>query len=309
MRRPLVGAGLVGVGVVLALSGGIGVAPDLMTEARYRDLAGATEVTGDVAQDAEPDATTASAPSGGSDDTSGGTDNGGSGAGSSTSGRATSRTRVVTRRAASSRDWSEVVRRAPAAAAWVRVGNTTVDYPVASLAADMPDTWYLSHDVWDQPNPCGCPFLDRGVSVDGPHPVIYAHRLGMTQRMFYDLDETYEQSRLAALGDCTLSSPDTGDTTLTPAFAMSVRRSDDSVRATDFASVDELRAWLVSQLGRASARTEGADYLVAHATRAVSLVTCSFATRGISSESEDSQRTVTVFVTTDADQASWAGDE
>ena len=77
---------------------------------------------------------------------------------------------------------------------------------------------------------------------------------------------------------------------LHPAFSLSVDKSFAGIQRFDLPGAAETRAWLADLSAQASARADGCDDLCAHATRAVTLVTCTGNFAG------GRARTLTVFV-------------
>ena len=75
-----------------------------------------------------------------------------------------------------------------------------------------------------------------------------------------------------------------------PAFSLSVDKSFAGIQRFDLAGAAETRAWLADLSAQAGARAEGCDDLCEHATRAVTLVTCTGNFAG------GRARTLTVFV-------------
>lgn len=269
--RLAAGCGIAAAGVALVGAGLGELVPDWQAELRYEDLAKETLVGAVPGDGAEPAA------------------DGGSGA-------------------EPSRDWDTLEGISPYAAGWVRVENTRVDYPVAALTDSLEDGYFLRHDIWGNVSEVGCPFLERGCTMASAHPVIYAHRLGTTGRMFSDLAATFDPDRLRAIGDCVIEARGMGALHLSPAFAMSVPKASSAVRQTDFAGAGDLRVWLDEQMSSATAVTDQAKGLIENAWRAVTLVTCSYATRRLAAWQPGSERTVTVFISDDPAAGTWATD-
>lgn len=61
--------------------------------------------------------------------------------------------------------------------AWIRIEDTRIDYPIAQRAGD--DSYYLKHDMYQQPRFAGCIYTEEGNSKDftDPNTVIYGHNM------------------------------------------------------------------------------------------------------------------------------------
>lgn len=70
--------------------------------------------------------------------------------------------------------------------AWIRVPDTNIDYPIAQRAGD--DTYYLNHDMYQEPRFAGCIYTEDCNSRDftDPNTVIYGHNM-KNQSMFQNL--------------------------------------------------------------------------------------------------------------------------
>lgn len=61
--------------------------------------------------------------------------------------------------------------------AWIRIEDTNIDYPIAQRAGD--DSYYLKHDMYQQPRFAGCIYTEEANSRDftDPNTVIYGHNM------------------------------------------------------------------------------------------------------------------------------------
>ncbi|MDO4182251.1 MAG: class B sortase [Coriobacteriia bacterium] len=66
----------------------------------------------------------------------------------------------------------------PSVSAWINIPNTDVNYPVVQ-ANQFEPTFYLTHDVYRNWNPYGCPYLDwqSGISEWGHQSVVFGHNM------------------------------------------------------------------------------------------------------------------------------------
>jgi sortase B len=76
----------------------------------------------------------------------------------------------------------------PAIIGWVTVPGTDIDYAVVQAPTDYP-AYYLSHDIYGNWNPFGCPYVDA--DCDGArdrNTVIFGHNMGVPS-MFADFSK------------------------------------------------------------------------------------------------------------------------
>ena len=185
-------------------------------------------------------------------------------------------------------DWDALAASCPAACAWVRVGATHIDQPVARVEGPELMDFYLSHDVWGEPTEHGCPFLDYRSDPDSGIQVSYAHHFNGQTIGYSELYGCWEQSEFDGIGPLCWSTPSKGTLEMEPLCALRVDMEDAEAQTFTAASTTELREWLSSMCGRAEAIAPDWEERVSVATRAVELVTCSSSIPG--------QRTRTVVV-------------
>ena len=176
------------------------------------------------------------------------------------------------------------------AVAWLRVNGTSIDYPVAQAHESDP-FFYLSHDIWGNPSGSGCPFLDWRCSNTRLQKLVYAHRMGTTERQFSPIAETWQQEEFDRIGTLEWKTTD-GISTLKPLCALKVDKTYQKIQAFDACSETELRNWLSSILCDSTARSADARELCHVAQKAITLATCS------SEQSGQRDRTLLVFVET-----------
>ena len=70
--------------------------------------------------------------------------------------------------------------------AWIRIPGTVIDYPVAQREGD--DSYYLTHDMYQEPRFAGCIYTEDCNSRDftDPNTVLYGHNM-KNQTMFQNL--------------------------------------------------------------------------------------------------------------------------
>lgn len=176
------------------------------------------------------------------------------------------------------------------AAAWVRVGGTGIDYPVAQATRDDPD-FYLSHDLNGKPDRAGCAYLDERCETSDPHRLVFGHHMATTGGMFFPIADAWEQSRFDALGACLWSTRER-DATLRPICSLRRDLGFANIQRFDFANEDDLRSWLAGIVGEADAGSPDAERLVSVTAGVVTLVTCTSGTMGMP------ERTMALFAET-----------
>ena len=173
------------------------------------------------------------------------------------------------------RDWAALRAQFPAVAAWVRVGGTPIDLPVAATASEADEGWYLKHDLWGQESLSGTPFLDRRCGgADTRNALAYGHHMTSSDAMFSCLQRAYEQGAFDALGAMSWETP-ASDASLLPLCALRVEESWPDIQTFSFDGEGAFREWLAGVASQAGAVSASADALLLSATRCVSLVTCS----------------------------------
>ena len=92
-------------------------------------------------------------------------------------------------------DWEYWESMNPEIVAWVTIPETSIDYAVVQAPSNNP-TYYLSHDIYKNWNPFGCPYIDADCAgLATMNIVIYGHNMGDGTSMFSELarynDETF----------------------------------------------------------------------------------------------------------------------
>lgn len=176
--------------------------------------------------------------------------------------------------------WEELLSPYPDAVGWVRVSGTRVDAPLMQASGDDPDFW-LSHAPDGTPDREGSVYLDSRCSTSTQAAMAYGHHVGDTGRALSDVHGAFSQDAFDGIGGMTLYVRATGEErTLSPTLAMSVDKSYADIQRFGFADDDSLHGWLGGLLSQASASSGDAEALIAAATRAMTLVTCSSDTAG-----------------------------
>jgi len=86
-------------------------------------------------------------------------------------------------------DWNYWKGVNPDVVAWIKIPGTSIDLPVVQAHEDDPQH-YLSHDVYDNWNIWGCPYVDAGCKdgVDSLNVVIFSHNMEYGDPMFGELN-------------------------------------------------------------------------------------------------------------------------
>ncbi len=174
------------------------------------------------------------------------------------------------------------------AVAWISVGSTSIDYPVAQASEGEP-SFYLSHDLWGKESDTGCPFLDWRCGPNGTRALVYAHRMGTTGRQFSPIADTWEQAEFDGIGELTWTTSE-GTSRLRPLCALKVDKGYQRIQDFGTQGTSELHNWLRRLLSDSTARNTDSDQLIDRAKRAITLVTCSSVQGG------QRDRTLLVFV-------------
>lgn len=188
-------------------------------------------------------------------------------------------------------DWDALRAQNPSVVAWCRLEGTSVDLPVCQ-ATDEDPGWWLTHDLWGEESPAGVPYVDHRTGADARHAICYGHHLSVTGGMFSEIYRCYDQTEFDRIltGDLLWSTPMGGTVRLRPLCAMRRDMSYEQIQRFDFEDDGTLREWLETIIADSTAKVSGDEGLVARASRAVSVVTCSSDLPG------QRDRTILVFV-------------
>lgn len=175
---------------------------------------------------------------------------------------------------------------------WLSVEGTSINLPITQSSTDDPD-FYLTHDFWSTVSTTGTPYLAAQADPDGLVLMIFGHHTTITNIMFHDLADCFEQSAFNDIGTATWITPNAGATNFEPLCSLRASSTETTLMNFGANTEEELRTWLAQSCTDATAVSDKYDELLATATRALLLVTCTGSLYGSSS------RTITVFVCTD----------
>lgn len=173
-------------------------------------------------------------------------------------------------------DWDALLSANPDIVAWCCVEGTSIKLPVCRARDEDPEFW-LSHDLWGNDSPAGTLYVDHRANAQSQHVLCYGHHLAGTGGMFSELYRCHEQEEFDRVltGALLWSTPDGKTVRLRPLCASVVDKNDADIQRFSFDSEIELRYWLQAISRRSTANNTVPKLLVAGATRAVTLVTCS----------------------------------
>ena len=186
------------------------------------------------------------------------------------------------------RDWNGILASNPRAAAWLTVEGTHIAEPVVAAPADNP-AFYLSHDLYGNPDAAGCAFLDARCKVSSLNLLVYGHRMGESARMFSELGACWQQPPFDRLGEALWEQCNGTEERFQPLCALKVDSAWQPVQTFGISNVVQLRAWGSEICAEATARTADWEERLREAERILTLVTCSSAIPG------QSDRTLVVF--------------
>lgn len=176
--------------------------------------------------------------------------------------------------------WTSLLESNAETAGWLKVEGTPIDYPVVQPRSAERSDFYLSHDFWGNASAEGCPYLDPRSDAGSRHLLVYAHRLGMTERMFSSISRAWRQESFSSLGRASWSSPDQEEMTFAPVCALKVDRDFDDIQRFAFEGEGELRTWLKDIARTADAQSPDLSAIIERTERVITLVTCAGELRG-----------------------------
>lgn len=167
-------------------------------------------------------------------------------------------------------DWDYWLSVNPDIVAWVTVPGTAINHVVVQAPAHDP-TYYLTHDVYRNWNPHGCPYIDSDCEgISGYSTYIFGHNMNYNDSMFADFakfsDSSYAREHQLIL----LQTPQEQITL--QVSATDIVNGYEQSRRTDFEDSRALAAWY-------EARFNNADMQIANNTeseRLITFVTCSY---------------------------------
>lgn len=161
--------------------------------------------------------------------------------------------------------------------AWVTVPNTPIDYPLVQASQDNPE-YYLSHDVYRQPNMYGCPYFDADVAdaglAESSNVVVLGHNMSLVDgSMFTAFSRYADESFARSNGEILLQSP--SEKIRLKVVGVRVVEGGEASKKVHFANRADFEAYCEQQLGTCSVKPEG-TIDVSEIDQLFIFVTCSY---------------------------------
>lgn len=172
-------------------------------------------------------------------------------------------------------DWSEIMSINPNIKGWLTVEGTHIDSPVVQAPVSDEESWYLTHDVLDRPDPLGCPYLGSGSRSNGRRMLVFGHHLQDSTLMFSELADAWEQGAFETVGEASWALPSGRIRSYRPLAALRCDASYQAIQEQGAITVAGLRSWVRGIVANATARSRDAETLMTKATHILTLVTCS----------------------------------
>lgn len=157
---------------------------------------------------------------------------------------------------------------------WIQIPGTVVNYPV--YQGETNET-YLRTSATGEYSVGGQIFMDyenaKPGLVDG-QTLVYGHHL-MNGEMFAVVDEMADQSYFDGVKTIWYVT-EQGSYELEPLLFYRTPATNGDARRTQFASADELHAYLKGLLGEASAKSASADMAINQVSKVLTLATCDY---------------------------------
>ena len=161
----------------------------------------------------------------------------------------------------------------PDIAAWIRLTDSAVDYPVV-YGHTKPYGWYLTHLFNGEENNSGCIYLDEGEggTLTGKNLVFYGHHM-RNGTMFADIEKYGSQEWYSTHKEIELITPE-GTYLILPAAGIFTTGTDAYIRMT-FADDADFLAYIQSFTARS---TFVSDTVIEPSDQIALLSTCSYNT-------------------------------
>jgi sortase B len=137
---------------------------------------------------------------------------------------------------------------------WVCVPDTNINYPVVQAQAQNP-TYYLTHDVYKNPNQFGVPYIDAECTVDGLNVIVYGHNMGADKSvMFGEFSRYRDYDYMLAHPNVIFTTPN--ETRVLTVMAAEITSGNAPTRQTDFETREELIEWYHRRCGAATVKRD-----------------------------------------------------
>jgi sortase B len=142
----------------------------------------------------------------------------------------------------------------PAIVAWVTVPDTNIDYAVVQAPKDNP-TYHLTHDIYGNWNPYGCPYIDADCDgITGRNTVIFGHNMRYDLTMFSDFAKFSKRDFAISHDEIYFQTPrsrrvlQVSSVAIVPGFEQSKR--------TDFADSTDFDTWYQERYAAAAVQLQ-----------------------------------------------------
>jgi sortase B len=138
-------------------------------------------------------------------------------------------------------DWEYWQTVNPAIVAWVTVPDTDIDYAVVQAPKNAP-TYYLTHDIYGNWNPFGCPYIDADCDgVAGANTVVFGHNMAIAPTMFSDFAKFSDYDFAQSHRTIYLQTPHSRR--IIEVSSISIVAGTEMSKRTEFTDTDDLTAW------------------------------------------------------------------
>lgn len=158
----------------------------------------------------------------------------------------------------------------PSIVGWVTVPDTNIDYAVVQAPKDDA-TYYLTHDIYRNWNPYGCPYVDAGCEgAAGFNTVIFGHNMGYDKSMFSDFASYSDVAFAKEHSRILFQTP--AEKLVLDVSAVSIVKGTEQSKRTGFTNQAELSSWYEAVYEKAEVRLSN-NFC---ATGLFTFVTCSY---------------------------------
>lgn len=171
--------------------------------------------------------------------------------------------------------------RPPWFAFFLEVTGTSIRVPVARAGDVASRDWFLTHDIWGNPDRIGCAYIDWRVPKRGVHLLVYGHNVHVPGIMFSDISGAYREDVFERIEGARILFDEGEEWSLTPLCALRVDASYQPIQRFSFNDGMPLGDWLMGLVGESEVRSSRHREEAARAKRVLTLVTCSEERRGM----------------------------
>lgn len=169
-------------------------------------------------------------------------------------------------------DWEYWMNINPDIIGWVTIPQTRIDLPVVQASQEAP-RYYLDHDIYGEPNPLGCPYVDaecEGVGFEARNTVVFGHHWS-TGEMFADLANYSDEAFAEAHELIYLQTPESA--WLLQVEGAAIIRGSDRTKRLTFEDESDYDRWYEDRMSECCVRLSSSESPPSHL---VTFVTCSY---------------------------------